>query len=476
MQSKKLWRIVGWAGLLGLLLALPVLAAPAESHRAGVVIDYGDGRVNTYCVIFTEPTLTGYELLQRTGVEITSVFEANGVAVCRLGGSAGAGCAASNCFCQSPLKYWSYWNQQGGTWVYSNVGASSAQVSAGTVNGWLWSNATQPPAAASFDAICAPAEPTPTHMPTATATPTMPPTPSPTATAPASQSQAVPATATPEPSAKFWADAETLEAGTCALLHWETVEMIAVWLDGESADLQGTVTICPCEPETHELEVTYPDGSTELLTVKVAVEGECVGSGMMVDPTLTPTILPSGAAIPTASTTRTPAEDRGAPPAEPLPTPLAGTPDERRGDLPRSTPSAPSEGTPGRFLSILPTPTPPALPPTATPPAAGGLAGDTPPFTTETAWTPASTPEAKATLPAGTAAALLATPTRHLMDAPDAETGASAYIPERVAGAPEAAAETAAERVLQNWSGYLTFGLLLVALGGAHLFIQRRNG
>jgi hypothetical protein len=48
MQTKKLWRIVAWAELLGLLLTLPVLAAPEEPHRAGVVIDFGSGRVDTY--------------------------------------------------------------------------------------------------------------------------------------------------------------------------------------------------------------------------------------------------------------------------------------------------------------------------------------------------------------------------------------------------------------------------------------------
>lgn len=164
---KLIWRIVLWGTFLSVLLVLPLLAAPNETKRAGVVIDFGSGRVNTYCVTFTESSLTGYELLQRTGLPIDAVADASGVAVCRIGGATGTGCSSSNCFCQFP-KYWSYWNQQDGAWVYSNVGPGSAQVSDGMVNGWLWGDATQPPAWVSLTDICTSPEPTPTHTPTPT--------------------------------------------------------------------------------------------------------------------------------------------------------------------------------------------------------------------------------------------------------------------------------------------------------------------
>jgi hypothetical protein len=64
----------------------------------------------------------------------------------------------------------------------------------------------------------------------------------------------------------------------------------------------------------------------------------------------------------------------------------------------------------------------------------------------------------KATLPESTAAALLATPTRHLMDEPDTETGVSAYFPEPVEGAPAASEETAADRCCKIGAAILLLG------------------
>jgi len=468
MRTKRLWRIIAWAGLLGLLLALPVLASPVESHRAGVVIDYGDGRVETYCVTFTEQTLTGYELLERTNVEIVAAFEANGAAVCHLGGADGVGCAASNCFCQFPLKYWSYWNQQGGAWGYSNVGASSASIADGTVNGWLWGNATQPPAWISLDVICASAEPTPTPTATATstATPTATPTPSPTATTAESHAQVVQATATLEPYANFWADAEELEAGTCALLRWDSWGLAELRLDDEPVPAQGTETVCPCELQEYELEVTYLDGSTEILTVKIEVNGACEGGGMGMIVMDTPSASPPAPLLPTATPTPVLVND--------LPT-LPGVAPEDGPDVERPPVTFPSADLPAPALSILPTPPPP----TATASIEGQPPDGAPQSVPTAPWTPASTAEAKATLPESTAAALLAPPTRHLMEELDVTTTltASTYISAPVEGvtAVTEAMSPVVARVLENWSGYVTFGLMLMLLGGAHLLVQRRR-
>lgn len=478
MRTKRLWRIIAWAGLLGLLLALPVLASPVESHRAGVVIDYGDGRVETYCVTFTEQTLTGYELLERTGVEIVAAFEANGAAVCHLGGADGVGCAASNCFCEFPLKYWSYWNQQGGAWGYSNIGASSASITAGTVNGWLWGDATQPPAGVSLDVICAAAEPTPTPTatasptatPTVTPTPSATPTPSPTATTAESHAQVVQATATLEPYANFWADAEELDAGTCALLRWDTWGLTELRLDDEPVVAQGTETVCPCELQEYELEATYPDGSTEVLTVKIEVNGKCEGGGTGMIVMDTPSASPPAPLMPTATPTPVLANT----PALPGVTPEDGSDVER----PPATALPPADS-PAPAMSILPTPTPPPLLPTATAPLAGQPPDGAPQSDPAATWTLAPTPEAEATLPEGTAAALLATPTRHLMDELDvtAALTASTYISAPLEGAPAAteALSPVVTRVLENWGGYVTFGLMLVLLGSAHLLVQRRR-
>lgn len=100
-----------------------------------------------------------------------------GVAVCRIDHE---GCTypSQPCFCQcqgSPCIYWSYWRLASGTWKYSSVGASSAFVRNGDVDGWVWgsgavSGATPPPAV-TFDQVCAPSTATATRTSTATKPP-----------------------------------------------------------------------------------------------------------------------------------------------------------------------------------------------------------------------------------------------------------------------------------------------------------------
>ena len=95
--------------------------------------------------------------------------------------------ASAQCATPTECRYWAYHHLQNGEWVYSDVGASSWQVSNGTVDGWGWglgvinSSGTQPPEY-TFAQICAAelqpaATPTPTLTPTSTPTSTNPPHP-----------------------------------------------------------------------------------------------------------------------------------------------------------------------------------------------------------------------------------------------------------------------------------------------------------
>ena len=151
--------------ILLLVLSLAVITlrvglAQADK-RAGLVVRFDDGHVETRCISFGEEQISGYELLQRAALELESEEAGAGVTVCRI---EDAGCPASNCFCQcqgDPCQYWSYWHLQDREWRYSVAGASAYQVDHGDVEGWSWgpgsvTEAIAPPLI-DFDEIC-PAE------------------------------------------------------------------------------------------------------------------------------------------------------------------------------------------------------------------------------------------------------------------------------------------------------------------------------
>jgi hypothetical protein len=186
------WRGAVLIFLLGLLVtsasslgafALYASNVAANTQRAGVVVQYGNGKVVNRCVEFNEAEITGLDLLERTGLDISvDAGNAIGVAVCKIGRD---GCNFPNqpCFCQcqgASCVYWSYWNLQNGTWDYSNLGASNRAIHNGDVDGWVWgasvNNSASPPPDTSFDQVCAvqPATNTPTRTnvpPTATNVP-----------------------------------------------------------------------------------------------------------------------------------------------------------------------------------------------------------------------------------------------------------------------------------------------------------------
>lgn len=134
-----------------------------EPNRVGLVVQFGDGSTATRCISFAGQSITGYEVLHRSGLSILEAFDSlQGAAICKIGGD---GCPADDCFCAMP-DYWSYWHLQGGSWVYAPSGSSSYQVQNGAVEGWHWSQGN-PPSVMTFDQICAPVAPD-TPVPTDT--------------------------------------------------------------------------------------------------------------------------------------------------------------------------------------------------------------------------------------------------------------------------------------------------------------------
>jgi hypothetical protein len=182
--------LVGWLVVFLVALVWPVRGFADEPRRAGLVVQFGDGRVETMCLEFGEGEISGVDFLIGSGMElVVDAGSSMGVTICQIDGE---GCAfpADACFCQcmggGECFYWNYYSRDPGEagWAYSALGAAMRKVKPGSVEAWVWGDGHMPPAdELSFEAICSPPSPTPLSSPTtrvATKTPE-PPTPLPAA-------------------------------------------------------------------------------------------------------------------------------------------------------------------------------------------------------------------------------------------------------------------------------------------------------
>ncbi|MET0803281.1 MAG: hypothetical protein ABW009_05265 [Acidimicrobiales bacterium] len=161
--------VLAVAGMVGSAFSAPGREAQA-THRAAIVVDTGSAVV-TRCVTFSEDSISGITALQRAGLApVVRSFSGNGGAVCGLNG---LGCPAdSSCLtCQAP-NYWAYYRADdgAGAFSYSPVGAGSAQVTDGDVEGWRWGSGAGP-GFRSFASICPLQPPLSTTTTTTTAAP-----------------------------------------------------------------------------------------------------------------------------------------------------------------------------------------------------------------------------------------------------------------------------------------------------------------
>lgn len=166
-------------------------AQTVAPQQAGLVIDFGDGRILTFCIdLGADGQATGEEVLRASGLPVIMEYAAGmGGAICMIDGT-GSNFPSEPCFAKCTLRpgeacvYWSYSRLVDGRWRGSPIGASTTIVRSGDVNGWAWgagssgSGALPPPSADyAFTTICA------AGASTATATPSPTPSPTPTATA-----------------------------------------------------------------------------------------------------------------------------------------------------------------------------------------------------------------------------------------------------------------------------------------------------
>lgn len=195
--------------LLALCVALAGGNTPAVAHaqqgesHAGLVVQFSDGTTNTYCIPFTGETITGLDLLLKTGLEvIAETHGAFGGWVCKLGPD-GCNYPEQVCACESYVlggKYWVYNHLKDGAWKVSSLGASNYKVRHGEVEGWAWSSGKGPSVTPSFAELCAAALPSPPAPTTTNPPPPPPPTNTPVPP-PTNTPVIVPPTSTPRPPA-----------------------------------------------------------------------------------------------------------------------------------------------------------------------------------------------------------------------------------------------------------------------------------
>ena len=150
--------------LLGLCALLAVGVARADGE-AGLVIQHGDGNVDTYCVPFKGDSISGSDLLKAVNIPVARV----GDLVCAVGNNPAEGCFGASdydsCTCKcsganaATCTYWAYFSaSHGQPWQYSGLSFALLKSKDGDMQAWRWgrggaSSAPSPPAI-SFEAVC----------------------------------------------------------------------------------------------------------------------------------------------------------------------------------------------------------------------------------------------------------------------------------------------------------------------------------
>ena len=142
MQKRHLWIPTVLAALVISVASLAIsngITYAQSLNQVALVVQHGDGTTFTQCVEFGEEQITGFDVLQRAGLDLVFASGGGGAEICKIGPD---GCDnPGDCWCQCKGKdclYWSYWHFLDGTWRYSPLGASLYKVGHGAVEGWVW--------------------------------------------------------------------------------------------------------------------------------------------------------------------------------------------------------------------------------------------------------------------------------------------------------------------------------------------------
>jgi len=310
-MAKKPFRWVT-PSMIGLILLSVLLGAAwvqaDGSNRVALVVKHENGDEIKQCIEFNEAELSGYEVLDRSGVDLNVEFNSMGSTICRIDGE---GCTypQDDCFCecqdltgQIPCTYWSYWYREGGDWHYSGFGASNRTVGDGDVEGWVWSEGdvgsadTEPPDV-DFDDICEPLPtdtptftPSPTHTSQPTDTPTFTPTPEPTHTP---EPTDIPESKDKPVIHNFLVSQTTIAAGQTVQLSWDLSDAEVAYLrysgQEEGVISPGSKNVSPPESTVYTLVAKNEGGETRA-EVTITVDNQPL------PPTSTPPLAPTAAA------------------------------------------------------------------------------------------------------------------------------------------------------------------------------------
>jgi hypothetical protein len=326
-------------------------------NQVGLVVVHGDGDVLTRCIEFNEDEISGYDVLERSELDLNIEPSGGlGVTVCRLDGE---GCTFPQqpCFCQcaggGDCVYWSYWNRVENDWRYSGAGASSHFVGHGDIEGWVWGigmiSGAAPPPAIPFDEICTP--PTPTATPTATFTPVPSPTPTDTPK-PTSTSR-------PPIIAYLDADSTTINAGENVSLRWDLSGAEAAYLryDGteEGVVAPGNKTVSPATTTVYTLIARNQGGEA---TAQVTIIVNPVVNTPAATATALATATTPATATPAAAVALSPSVAPSPTQSQPTETATPEQPSPPPADTPTPPPPAEPTQTPVPSPSLSPTMTP----------------------------------------------------------------------------------------------------------------------
>jgi hypothetical protein len=139
-----MWTLLRISALVAIIGFFVHGMAVAQAHTAGLVVIKGDGSSIWVAVPFDEESISGADLLERSGLAVTEVsFGGLGIAIC---GIEQTGCDVAECrkrLCQGPARddpYWQYFLAgDEGTWVVAPLGISSDRIHDGDVRGLIWS-------------------------------------------------------------------------------------------------------------------------------------------------------------------------------------------------------------------------------------------------------------------------------------------------------------------------------------------------
>ncbi len=107
------------------------------TSMAGIIVDHSDGTRVINVVEFPGETITGLQLLQRTGFELKTNVSSFGTAICAIDGEGQPG---DDCFGDPEGRYWAF-NILGldNQWISSMVGAGDAIVRNDDIHGYYFS-------------------------------------------------------------------------------------------------------------------------------------------------------------------------------------------------------------------------------------------------------------------------------------------------------------------------------------------------